>query len=89
MRINPSLTPRFAHPYAAPGTNLERAGDHNQRVTLHAIRLHGPITRADLVGFTGLTAPAIANITKRLIQENLIKEAGRQRGARGTCLRPL
>lgn len=65
------------------GTNLERAGDHNQRVTLQAIRVNGPITRVDLAGITGLTAPAIANITKRLMQDNLIKEAGRVRGARG------
>src|SRR5580704_14738637 len=65
------------------GTNLERAGDHNQRVTLHAIRVNGPITRADLAGITGLTPPAIANITKRLMHDNLIKEAGRVRGARG------
>ena len=65
------------------GTNLERAGDHNQRVTLHAIRVNGPITRTDLAGITGLTPPAIANITRRLMQENLIKEAGRVRGARG------
>ena len=65
------------------GTNLERAGDHNQRVTLHAIRVNGPITRLDLAGITGLTPPTIANITKRLMQDNLIKEAGRVRGARG------
>jgi predicted NBD/HSP70 family sugar kinase len=65
------------------GTNLERAGDHNQRVTLHAIRVNGPITRTDLAGITGLTPPAIANITKRLMQDNLIREAGRVRGARG------
>jgi predicted NBD/HSP70 family sugar kinase len=65
------------------GTNLERAGDHNQRVTLHAIRVNGPITRTDLADITGLTAPAIANITKRLLNDNLINEAGRQRGARG------
>src|SRR5215471_15905191 len=65
------------------GTNLERAGDHNQRVTLHAIRVNGPITRTDLAEITGLTPPAIANITKRLMQDNLIKEAGRVRGARG------
>jgi hypothetical protein len=64
-------------------TNLERAGDHNQRVTLHAIRVNGPITRADLAGITGLTAPAVANITKRLMQDNLINEAGRTRGMRG------
>jgi predicted NBD/HSP70 family sugar kinase len=65
------------------GTNLARAGDHNQRVTLHAIRVNGPITRTDLADITGLTPPAIANITKRLMQDNLIKEAGRIRGARG------
>jgi predicted NBD/HSP70 family sugar kinase len=65
------------------GTNLERAGDHNQRVTLHAIRVNGPITRAELAQITGLTAPAIANITKRLLGDNLIQEAGRRRGGRG------
>jgi predicted NBD/HSP70 family sugar kinase len=65
------------------GTNLERAGDHNQRVTLHAIRVNGPITRTDLAAITGLTPPAIANITRRLMLDNLIKEAGRVRGARG------
>src|SRR6195952_2471687 len=65
------------------GTNLERAGDHNQRVTLHAIRVNGPITRTDLADITGLTPPAIANITKRLMQDNLVKEAGRVQGARG------
>jgi predicted NBD/HSP70 family sugar kinase len=65
------------------GTNLERAGDHNQRVTLHAIRVNGPITRTELASITGLTAPAIANITKRLLTENLIQEAGRRRGGRG------
>ena len=48
------------------GTNLERAGDHNQRVTLHAIRVNGPITRAELAVITpvawtaspGWTAPS-------------------------------
>jgi predicted NBD/HSP70 family sugar kinase len=65
------------------GTNLERAGDHNQRVTLHAIRVNGPITRAELAVITGLTAPAIANITKRLLVDNLIMGAGRRRGGRG------
>jgi predicted NBD/HSP70 family sugar kinase len=65
------------------GTNLERAGDHNQRVTLHAIRVNGPITRTELVEITGLTAPAIANITKRLLTGRLIVEAGQRRGGRG------
>ena len=53
------------------GTNLVRAGDHNQRVTLHAIRVNGPVTRTDLAAMTGLTAAAIANITKRLRKHGL------------------
>jgi predicted NBD/HSP70 family sugar kinase len=65
------------------GTNLERAGDHNQRVTLHTIRVNGPITRAEIAKITGLTSPAIANITKRLLDEKLIQDAGRRRGGRG------
>ena len=65
------------------GTNLERAGDHNQRVTLHAIRVSGPVTRTDLVLITGLTAAAIANITNRLLRQRLIVKAGTIRGGRG------
>ena len=65
------------------GTNLERAGDHNQRVTLHAVRVNGPVTRTELAVTTGRTAAAIANITKRLLEDGLILEAGQQRGSRG------
>jgi len=65
------------------GTNLARAGDHNQRVTLHAIRVNGPVTRTDLALKTGLTPAAIANITNRLIKDRLILSAGRLHGARG------
>lgn len=65
------------------GTNLARAGDHNQRVTLHAVRVNGPVTRTDLASTTGLTAAAIANITNRLLDERLILRAGRVHGARG------
>src|SRR3569833_2380872 len=65
------------------GTNLERAGDHNQRVTLQAIRLSGAATRTDLALMTGLTAASITNITKRLLRDQLIQEAGRTRGSLG------
>jgi predicted NBD/HSP70 family sugar kinase len=65
------------------GTNLERAGDHNQRVTLHAIRVSGPVTRTDLALMTGLTSAAIANITHRLLRHRLILKAGTTRGTRG------
>jgi predicted NBD/HSP70 family sugar kinase len=71
----------MSHPLS--GTNLVHAGDHNQRVTLHAIRVNGPITRTDLANITGLTPPAIANITRRLLDDELILEAGRRQGGRG------
>ncbi len=65
------------------GANLERVGDHNQRVILQAIRVNGPITRVTLAQISGLTPPAVANITKRLLEDGLILEAGRVQGARG------
>ncbi|GGD00513.1 ROK family transcriptional regulator [Aquisalinus flavus] len=65
------------------GTNLERAGGYNQRVTLQAIRINGPVTRSELVELTGLTGPAIANITRRLLDTGLIENIGRVQGARG------
>jgi predicted NBD/HSP70 family sugar kinase len=65
------------------GTNLKRVADHNQRITLHAIRVHGPLTRIELANITGLTPPAIANITRRLLADGFISEAGRRRGSRG------
>lgn len=70
-------------PIRLSGTNLERAADHNQRITLHAIRVSGSLTRIDLANITGLTPPAIANITRRLLGEGLIVEAGQRRGGRG------
>lgn len=70
-------------PIRLSGTNLERAADHNQRVTLHAIRVSGSLTRIDLANITGLTPPAIANITRRLLSEGLVLEAGQRRGGRG------
>src|ERR1700683_2092023 len=71
------------------GTNLERGGDHNRRVTLQAIRVAGPVTRSDLALTTGLTAAAIANISNRLLRHKLILAAGTTRGARGQAATTL
>jgi DNA-binding Lrp family transcriptional regulator len=65
------------------GTNLARASDYNQRVVLQAIRTSAETTRTELSRTTGLTAPTIANITRRLIDEGLVKEIGRLQGPRG------
>jgi predicted NBD/HSP70 family sugar kinase len=65
------------------GTNLERGSSHNLRVTLQAIRLNAPVTKVELAEITGLTPPSITNITRRLLAEDLISEAGHRRGERG------
>ena len=65
------------------GTNLTHAKNHNLRVTLQAIRLHGPISRAELASATSLTPQTIAYISKKLVAENLVLEMGRRRGGRG------
>lgn len=65
------------------GTNLERAGDYNLRTVLQAVRLNGDTTRVAIAQQTGLTAPTIANITGRLIDMGLVRNAGRIQGGRG------
>lgn len=65
------------------GTNLERAGDYNLRTVLQAIRLAGDTTRVEIAERTGLTTPAIANITTRLTEMGLVEGAGRRQGGRG------
>ncbi len=65
------------------GTNLKHAKDHNLRVTLQAIRLQGPVSRAELAATTGLTPQAITYISKKLMAENLVMETGLRRGGRG------
>ncbi|MBO9708779.1 MAG: ROK family transcriptional regulator [Caulobacter sp.] len=65
------------------GTNLERAGEYNQRVTLQAIRIGQARTKQELAALTGLTVPAITNITRRLLDDGLIVEAGKLHGHRG------
>lgn len=60
------------------GTNLPRMGDFNQSVILEAIRRSGEgLSRIELVDATGLSAQTITNITRRLLDEGFIAEAGR------------
>ncbi|KTT69195.1 ROK family transcriptional regulator [Sphingomonas endophytica] len=65
------------------GANIEHAGLHNQRVVLHAIRVAGTATRAEIAEVTGLTPATISNITNRLLDEGLLASAGQRRGGRG------
>ena len=60
------------------GTNLPRMGDFNQAVILEAIRrsVEG-VSRIELAAATGLSAQTVTNITRRLLDDGLIAEAGR------------
>lgn len=73
VRLGPSLS----------GTNLERAGDYNQRVVTQIIRRNPDITRNEIALLTNLTAPTIANIVGRLFENELVIDAGRRVGGRG------
>lgn len=60
------------------GTNLPRMGDFNQSVVLEAIRQSGEgSSRIELAAATGLSAQTVTNITRRLLDDGLIREAGR------------
>ncbi len=60
------------------GTNLPRMGDFNQSVILDAIRRSAEgLSRVELVDLIGLSPQAVSNITRRLLAEDLIVEAGK------------
>jgi predicted NBD/HSP70 family sugar kinase/biotin operon repressor len=65
------------------GSNPELTRGFNRRVILEAVRLHGPLSRADLARMTGLSAQAISNIADQLRGEGLLIEERRRSGARG------
>jgi predicted NBD/HSP70 family sugar kinase len=65
------------------GTNLKHTRAHNVRTVLEAIRLYGPISRADVARQTDMTAQTVSNIVRDLLDQELIREAGRVQEGRG------
>ncbi|MEV8376268.1 ROK family transcriptional regulator [Kribbella sp. NPDC056861] len=64
------------------GTNLDRVGGFNDTVVLDAIRRADErLSRVEIAAATGLSGQAISNITRRLLDAGLVREAGRQKGA--------
>lgn len=64
------------------GRNLVHAADHNDRVTLEALRRGEALTRQDLAAVTGLSAPGISNIMHRLVDAGLVRMIAGARPAR-------
>jgi len=67
----------------AMGKNPERSRDHNRRVVLDVVRMHGSLGRMHIAKLTHLTAQAVANIVDELVSEQLLMEIGRLRSGRG------
>src|SRR5258708_22833288 len=63
------------------GTNLEYARSYNRRVVLEAVRLHGPLSRAEIARLTALTPQTISNIAQELERAGLVRATGRRRAA--------
>ncbi len=58
------------------GANLPLVSNYNRGVILEAIRSSGPVSRVELATITGLTPPTVSNIVRRLIDNELVVEAG-------------
>lgn len=63
----------------------------NKKAILNKVRLHGPISRANIAKETGLTPPTVTNIVKELIEESFVKEShlGKSSGGRKPTLLQL
>jgi len=62
---------------------------YNERVVLQAVRLHGALPAAELARLTHLTAQTISQITKRLIDDGLLRKGDPVRGKVGQPSVPL
>lgn len=83
-------------PAAPEGTRLRPRGSsqgglrqYNERVVLQAIRLHGALPGAEIARVTHLTAQTVSLITKRLIDEGLLRKGEPVRGKVGQPSVPL
>jgi predicted NBD/HSP70 family sugar kinase len=66
------------------GTNQEFGRPYNRRIVLEAIRLHGPIERADIARRVGLTVQTVANIIRELEDADLVSGSRGEPKGRGS-----
>ena len=57
---------------ALRGTNQEFGRPYNRRIVLETIRLHAPVTRADIARRVGLTTQTVANIVREIEDQGFI-----------------
>ena len=65
------------------GTNLVYTKKYNLRIVHEVIRLHGPLSRADVARHTELSVQTVSNLVKELLDLRLVQEGGRRSEGRG------
>ena len=63
----------------AAGSNLGQVQAFNRRVVLELIRVHGPISRAEITRRTNLTRQTISNIVADLTEAKMVLVTGQQK----------
>ncbi|MGO4725563.1 MULTISPECIES: ROK family transcriptional regulator [unclassified Inquilinus] len=59
-------------------TNIEQAKLINLWVVFDAVRLHGPLSRADIARLTGLSKQTVSNLADELYEAGLLRPEGRK-----------
>lgn len=61
------------------GTNLPKVGRYNRAVVLDQIQLADGISRAEIAERTGLTPQTVSGITRKLLDQGIVREDGSSR----------
>lgn len=71
------------------GSNQVGMREHNERVLLQALRLHGPLPKAELARLTHLSTQTVSVIVDRLLKEDMVMRLESLRGKVGQPSRPI
>ena len=76
-------------PSGTLGSNHVGMREHNERVLLQAIRLHGSLPKAALARLSRLSAQTVSVIVERLLDDGLVERQAAQKGGIGQPSRPI
>lgn len=65
-------------PNVAKGITASQTRGFNRRLVLSTVRMHEPVSRAEVARLTGLTAPTVGRLVQELIEDGLVSQLGRR-----------
>jgi predicted NBD/HSP70 family sugar kinase len=78
-----------SHTARTVGSNQVGMRQFNERIVLQAVRLHGPLSKADVARLTRLSMQSVSMIVDRLIDDGLLAKQARVRGRIGQPSVPI